>query len=47
LITFTQRVGSLQIERAAIQVATEGDSVGMHVDQPARVGDVVYRVTDD
>jgi len=41
---FTERVGSMQIEHAAVESAKPGDSVGIKVGQKSRKGDYVYRV---
>ena len=44
---FTQEVGSMELEHAAVESATVGDSVGIQVSERAREHDEVYRVTSD
>lgn len=41
---FTQTVSSMQIEHQNIETAKPGDDVGLKVDQPVKVGDVVYKI---
>lgn len=43
----TQPVESMQIDRADVQEAGSGDSVGILVSERCRSGDLVYRVTED
>lgn len=42
----TQPVESMQIDRADVEEAGSGDSVGILVSERCRGGDLVYRVTD-
>ena len=39
-------VESIQIDRADVQEAKAGDSIGIKVPDRVRDGDLVYRVTD-
>lgn len=41
---FTQKVESMQIEHANVQIATAGQSIGVKMNDRVRVGDVVYKV---
>jgi translation initiation factor IF-2 len=41
---FTQEVASLQIEHEKVDKVVKGDSCGMKVDAPVKVGDVLYLV---
>ncbi len=41
---FTQKVNSMQMEHAPVQVARVGDNVGIQVAEHAREHDQVYRV---
>ena len=42
-----QKVDSMQMEHAPVQVAKKGESFGLHVEAQVREHDVVYRVTED
>lgn len=42
-----QKVDSMQMEHAPVQVAKKGESFGLHVETQVRENDVVYRVTED
>ena len=42
---FTQKVESIQIENAPVNVAKAGDSIGIKVKDKVRSGDVIYKVT--
>lgn len=42
---FEQQVSSMQVEHKEIQSAKQGDSVGLKVDQKAKEGATVYKVT--
>ena len=42
----TQSVDSMQIDRADVERAGAGDSIGIKVSERCRNGDHVYRVTD-
>ncbi len=42
----TQSVDSMQIDRADVERAGAGDSIGIKVAERCRSGDHVYRVTD-
>ncbi len=44
---FTQKLDSMQIEHAPLQVANIGDEVGVQVNEHAREHDRVYRVVPD
>ena len=44
---FTQRIDSMQIERAAVESAGVGDQIGVKVAEHAREHDQVYRVLPD
>lgn len=44
---FTQKVESMQIERASVESAKVGDQVGIKVVEHAREHDAVYKVTQD
>ena len=39
---FEQEVSSMQIERKPIEIAKQGDDVGLKTDEPVRKGDKVY-----
>lgn len=43
---FTQNVDSMQIDNADVPKAAKGSSIGIRVPEHARVGDIVYKVTD-
>ena len=42
---FTQKISSLQIEHKQVKEVPVGESCGMRVDQPVKVGDLLYLVT--
>jgi putative protease len=42
---FTQRVESMQIEHASVEVARLGDEVALKTDEYVRENDVVFKVT--
>ena len=42
---FSQEVASMQVEHEKIDTAKKGDEFGMKVDQPAKEGDLVYKVS--
>jgi translation elongation factor EF-1alpha len=44
---FTQTIDSMQIDRAAVEVAKVGDAIGIKVADHAREHDEVFRVTPD
>jgi translation elongation factor EF-1alpha len=44
---FTQKLDSIQIDRAPVQTATVGDEVGVRVVEHAREHDEVYKVVAD
>ena len=44
---FTQKVNSIQIDRAPVQSAKVGEEVGIQVIEQARENDDVYRVLPD
>jgi translation elongation factor EF-1alpha len=44
---FTQKLDSMQIDRAAVQTAKVGDEVGVQVPEHAREHDQVYKVVAD
>jgi translation initiation factor IF-2 len=44
---FTQTIDSMQIDRAAVEVAKVGDEIGIRVVDHAREHDEVFRVTPD
>jgi len=44
---FTQKVESMEIDRAPIELAKVGDEIGIRVAEHAREHDDVYRVTPD
>ena len=41
---FTQKVGSMQIDRASIESAKKGDEIGLLVESRVRKGDTVYKI---
>jgi putative protease len=41
---FTQQITSMQIDRADVEEAYEGQSIGVLVDYKVRVGDYVYLI---
>jgi putative protease len=44
---FTQTVDSMQVDRAPVQSAKAGDSIGIRVDEHARENDSVFKVVPD
>jgi putative protease len=44
---FTQKIESMQIDRAPVESARAGDEIGIKVVEHAREHDQVYRVTPD
>jgi putative protease len=44
---FTQKVDSMQVDRAPVQAAQVGDQIGIQVAEHAREHDQVYRVAPD
>ena len=42
---FTMPVGSMQVEHQQVTEAKKGETVGMKVDQPAKPGDEIYKVS--
>jgi len=44
---FTQKIDSMQIDRAPVQAAKPGDSIGVQVVEHAREHDQVFRVVPD
>jgi putative protease len=44
---FSQKVDSIQIDRAPVETAKVGDEIGIQVVEHAREHDEVYRVTPD
>jgi len=44
---FTQKIDSMQIDRASVQVAKVGDQIGVVVAEHAREHDQVFRVVPD
>jgi U32 family peptidase len=43
----TQKVYSLEIEHKKQQVVKAGQEVALQVDEPVRIGDVVFKVVED
>lgn len=43
---FTQEVSSMQIEHENIEAAKKGEAVGLKLDELAKPGDIVYKVTE-
>jgi len=43
---FTQEVGSMQIEHEKLEDAHKDQEIGLHVDQPVKEGDLVYKVSE-
>lgn len=41
---FNQKIGSLQVEHASVESVKKGDSFGLKVDKPVKVGTEVYLV---
>lgn len=41
---FSQKIESLQVEREAVESVKKGDSFGLKVDKPVKVGTEVYLV---
>ena len=44
---FTQRVDSMQVDRAEVETTKVGDEIGLRVAEHAREHDEVFRVTPD
>jgi putative protease len=44
---FTEKIGSMQIDRAAVESAGVGDQIGVRVSEHAREHDQVFRVLPD
>ena len=44
---FTQKIESMQIDRAPVESANVGDQIGVRVVEPARQHDEVFRVLPD
>ena len=44
---FTQKIESMQIDRAPVESAKVGDAIGIQVKEHAREHDEVFRVTPD
>jgi len=44
---FIQVVDSMQIEHNSISSAKSGDMIGIKVDERARKGDIVFKITED
>ena len=40
---FKQRVASLQMENESVQMAGQGQSIGVKVNEPVRANDLVYK----
>lgn len=40
--TFTQKIGSMQVNHKNIDKAKKGDEVGLKIDQPVKVNALVY-----
>jgi translation initiation factor IF-2 len=43
---FDQKVDSMQVEHQAVEMAKQGESVGLKVDNPVREGDEVFKVLE-
>lgn len=43
LVQFIQKVWSMQIESEDVKIAKKGQLIGLKIDKPVRVGDVVYK----
>lgn len=43
---FTEEIRSMQIDRQEVEHAGKGQSVGIRVQEHARVGDTVYKLVD-
>lgn len=43
---FEQKIDSMQVEHENVKKAKKGDAVGLKVDQQARDGDEVYKITE-
>lgn len=43
---FTQKIDSMQIDKANVERADKGQSIGIRVTEHARVGDEVFKVTE-
>lgn len=44
---FNQEVESMQKEHEVIEVASEGDDIGIKVNEHVREGDIVYKVVEE
>jgi putative protease len=44
---FTQKIESMQIDRAPVETAKPGDEIGIRVEEHAREHDKVYRIVPD
>ncbi len=44
---FYQKVESMQVEHAPVDVAKPGEPVGIKVESPVRENDVIFKVTED
>jgi len=44
---FYQKVESLQVEHAPVEVAKPGQPVGIKVESPVREHDLIFKVTED
>ena len=42
-----QKVDSMQMEHAPVQIVKKGESFGLHVESQVREHDLVFRVTED
>jgi putative protease len=43
---FTQKIDSMQIDKANVESAKKGQSIGIRVSEHARVGDEVFKVNE-
>ena len=41
---FTQKVKSMQVEHENVEIAEQGQSIGLMVEEPVRAGDLIYKV---
>jgi putative protease len=44
---YYQKIQSMQVEHAAVELAEEGMQVGLKVEASVREGDVVFKVTEE
>jgi putative protease len=44
---YYQKIQSMQVEHAAVEVAEEGMEVGLKVESSVREGDLVFKVTEE